>query len=403
VAYSPDGRTLASASYDHTVKLWDIANGRERRTLGEHTSAVYRVAYSPNGGILASSGADGTVKLWEAAAGRLLHSLHAQHGEQVEDVAFSPDGRLIASAGPAQTIRLWDVATGQDLLSLPGHAGRVRCVTFSPDRWNLASGSEDYTVKLWQAAPATPEEQARREAQGVLEFLFARSLTADQVRNCIRHDPTLDDEVRRRALALAEPYEQSLVAQQAEDRVFGRYGGGLFRPEVLASLRGDAALSESVRRSALDLAGHVPENPYGLNQASWSVVQRPDAGAAAYQRALRQAEQACRLVPQDGEFLATLGAAQYRVGNDREAVATLTLADQIMTRIDPSMMVERLAFLALAQHRLGNPEEARTALGRLRLIVNQPGRERYATAPAPLREIEALEQDVALPADPFAP
>jgi len=316
-------------------------------------------------------------------------------------VAFSPDGRLIASAGPA--LRLWDADTGQELLSLPGHAGVIRCVTFSPDGWTLASGSEDNTVKLWQTAPSTPEEKARREAQGVLEFLFARSLTADQVRARIRHDPTLDDEVRRRALALAEPYEQSLVAQQAEDRVFGRYGGGMFRPEVLASLRGDAALSESVRRCALDLAGHVPELPYGLNQASWSVVQRPDAGAAAYRRALRQAEHACRLVPQDGEFLATLGAAQYRVGNDREAVVTLTLADQLMTRIEPSKAVERLAFLALAQHRLGNPEEARTALGQLRLIMNQPGWVQYVAAPASIREIEALEQDLAFPTDPFAP
>jgi hypothetical protein len=228
-------------------------------------------------------------------------------------------------------------------------------------------------------------------------------LTAVQVRDRIRHDPTLDDEVRRLAMALAEPYEQSLVAHEAERAVFVRFANGTFQPEALASLRGDAALSEPVRRCALELAGHVPENPYALNEVSWSVVQRPDAGAAAYQRALQQAEQACRLVPQDGEFLTTLGAAQYRVGNGREAVATLTLADQIMSRIDPSRTVERLAFLALAQHRLGNLEEARTALGRLRLIVNQPGREQYATAPAPFREIEALEQDLAFPADPFAP
>jgi hypothetical protein len=84
-------------------------------------------------------------------------------------------------------------------------------------------------------------------------------------------------------------------------------------------------------------------------------------------------------------------------------VATLTLADQLMTRIDPSVTVERLAFLALAQHRLGKPEEVRTALGRLRLIVNQPGWGQYAAAPAPFREIEALEQDLAFPTDPFAP
>ena len=64
---------------------------------------------------------------------------------------------------------------------------------------------------------------------------------------------------------------------------------------------------------------------------------------------------------------------------------------------------ERLTFLALAQHRLGNPEEARTAVGRLHLIANQPGQQQYVRAPAPFRESEALEQDLAFPADPFAP
>ena len=300
MAYSPDGRTLASAGPDRNMKLWDAATGDVRHTLVGHEDSV---------------------GVW--------HSARTAAG--------------IASASIDQTIRLWDATTGQELLMLPGHAGGVRSVAFSPDGWTLASGGEDHTVKLWEAAPSTPEEQAPREARGVLEFLFAQSLTAVQARDRIRHDPTLDDEVRQRALALAEPYEQSLVAHEAERAVFARFGAGMFRPEVLASLRGDTALSESVRRCALDLAEHIPEDPAGLNTASWSVVQRPDADAAAYHRALRQAELACRLVPQDGEFLTTLGAAQYRVGNDAEAVATLTLADQILTPIGSTSTEECLA------------------------------------------------------------
>jgi WD40 repeat protein len=403
VAYSPDGQTLASASADHTVKLWDVASGRELRTLPGHIAVVIGVAYSPDGRTLTSAGSDNLVTLWEAATGRVLHTLHrGQNEEQVWGVAFSPDGRLIASAGTGQTIRLWDAATGQELLSLEGHSGTIRCVTFSPDGSTLASGGEDKTVKLWQAAPVTAEELTRREAEGVLEFLFARSLTSHQVRERIRHDPTLDDEVRRRALALAEPYGRGLVAQQAELAALTRYGAGMFRSEVLASLRGDSALDEPVRLRALDLAGRLPEFPYNLNAASWSVVSRPDAEAAAYRRALRQAEQACRLVPQDSAFLTTLGAAQYRVGNDSEAVATLMLADQIKTRIDGSLMVGRLAFLALAQHRLGNVAEARAALDRLRMVVTQP--QNVSQSGLALRhEIKALEQDLALPAAPFAP
>jgi WD40 repeat protein len=402
VAYNPDGRTLASASADRTIKLWDVASGGERQTLRGHVTAVPGVAFSPDGRTLASGGEDSTVKLWEADTGRVLHTLHhGQPEEQVWGVAFSPDGRLIASAGTSQTIRLWDAATGQELLSLQGHAGTVRCVTFSPDGSTLASGGEDNTVKLWQAAPVTPEELTRRDAEGVLEFLFARSLTSHQVRERIGHDPALDDEVRRRALALAEPYEQSLVAEQAERAVVARYGAGMFRPEVLASLGGDSALGEPVRRFALDLAGRLPEIPYSLNAASWSVVGRPDAEAAAYRRALRQAEQACRLIPQDCAFLTTLGAAQYRVGNDSAAVTTLMLADQITTQTDGSLMVARLAFLALAQHRRGKVAEARAALDRLRQVTSHPGWNVSEPGPAVLAEINALEQDLAFPADPF--
>jgi hypothetical protein len=402
VAYSPDGRTLASGSIDGTLKLWNVASGREPRTLSGHTSHIVSVAYSPDGRTLASASADHTVKLWDIATGHLLHTLLG-HEDSVFGVAFSPDGRRIASASRDQTIRLWDATTGQELLVLPERAGGVRSVTFSPDGRTLASGGENQTVKLWDAAPPTREEQAPREARELVEFLFAQSLTAVQARERIRHDPTLDDEVRQRALALAEPYEQSLAAHVAERAVFARSRAGMFRPEVLVSLRGDPALSKAVRRCALDLAGHLPEVPHYLDALSWSVVHRPDAEAAGYRRALRQAELACRLVPQDGEFLTTLGAAQYRAGNDAEAAATLTLADQILARIDSDRTEVCLALLALTQHRLGKPEETRTALGRLRGIVNQPGRLPPETALASFREIELLERDLAFPADPFAP
>jgi hypothetical protein len=279
----------------------------------------------------------------------------------------------------------------------------VYSLAFSPDGLTLACGSEDWRVKLWEAAPSTQEEQASREALGVVEFLFAQSLSADQVRDRIRNDPTLDAEVRHRALDLAGPHEQSLVIHEAERAVFSRLGAGMFRPEAVASLRDDPALSEPVRRRALDLAGHLPEVPQGHNAESWSVVSRPDAEAAAYRRALRQAELACRLVPEDGEFLTTLGAAQYRLGSDAEAVATLMLADEILTRFGMDLRVDRLALLALTQHRLGKVAEARAALDRLRQVVSQPGWNVSEHLLAFLAEIKALEQDLAFPADPFAP
>jgi hypothetical protein len=403
VAYGPDGRTLAYGAFDHTVRLCEIASGRELRSLSGHNSDVFDVAYSPDGRTLASAGADRAVKIWDAATGTELRVLLG-HDDWVWSLKFSPGGRRIASVSRDQTIRLWDVDTGQELLRFPGPSeSKIFSLAFSPNGLTLACGNGDRTVKLWEAAPSNSDVQASREALGVVEFLFAQSLSANQVRDRIRNDPTLDAEVRHRALALAESHEQNLVVHEAERAVFSRLGAGMFRPEAVASLRDDPALSESVRRRALDLAGHLPEVPYSLNEKSWSVVSRPDAEAAAYCRALRQAELACRLVPEDGEFLTTLGAAQYRLGRDAEAAATLMLADEILTRIGVDSGVERLALLALTQHRLGKVAEARAAMDRLRQVVTQPQWIVSEPGLALLHEIKALERDLAFPAAPFAP
>ena len=148
VAFSPDGRTLASASLDHTIKLWDVANGRELRTLEGHTDQVTSVAFSPDGKTLASGSNDTTIKLWDVAKGRELLTLNGGEWNRFSSVAFSPDGRMIASGGVG-AIRLWDVVTGQVLRSLEGHTGPVTSVAFSPDGKTLASGSNDATIKLW--------------------------------------------------------------------------------------------------------------------------------------------------------------------------------------------------------------------------------------------------------------
>jgi WD40 repeat protein len=107
VAFSPDGKTLASGSDDNTIKLWDVATGKEQATLKGHTAWVASVAFSPDGKTLASGG-DTTVRLWDME-GKELATLKG-HTKGVNSVAFSPDGKTLASGSQDKTIKLWDVS-----------------------------------------------------------------------------------------------------------------------------------------------------------------------------------------------------------------------------------------------------------------------------------------------------
>ena len=148
LAFSPDGRLLASGSEDHTVKLWEAPTGREAGTLRGHSDWVESIAFSPDGQLLASGSWDGTVRLWDVGTGREVQALREQTSA-VLAVAFSPDGRLLASASTDRTIMLWDVDTGREVRRLVGDRGWVLSVGFSPDGRSLASGSRDGTVRLW--------------------------------------------------------------------------------------------------------------------------------------------------------------------------------------------------------------------------------------------------------------
>jgi len=151
VAFSPDGKTLASASDDLTVKLWDIGTEKVLINFTGHSKAVLSVAFSPDGKTLASASDDQTVKLWDTSTGKELATIIGQSGP-IHSVAFSPNGKTLASASWDNTVKLWDASTAKELATLKGHSGPVLSVTFSPDGKTLASGSWDNTVKLWDAS-----------------------------------------------------------------------------------------------------------------------------------------------------------------------------------------------------------------------------------------------------------
>jgi WD40 repeat protein len=157
VAFSPDGHTLASASLDRTVRLWDISDLRHPHllsTLTGHTKEVWSVAFSPDGHTLASASLDRTVRLWDISDLRYPHPLGTVtgHSDAVRAVAFSPDGHTLASTSDDTTMRLWDVSDvhqPRPLSTLHGHTNAVWSVAFSPDGHTLASASDDTTARLW--------------------------------------------------------------------------------------------------------------------------------------------------------------------------------------------------------------------------------------------------------------
>jgi WD40 repeat protein len=148
VAYSPDGKLLATAGSDHLIYLWDVSSRQLIARLAGHTQQVWKVVFSPDGNRLASAGWDGTARIWDLKARLEIKTLNGHTGH-VCGLAFSPDGSKLATGGWDKQIKLWDVETGKELRSFNGHDNWVWSTTFSPDGKRLASTSEDRTVRLW--------------------------------------------------------------------------------------------------------------------------------------------------------------------------------------------------------------------------------------------------------------
>src|SRR5262249_2581599 len=150
VAFSPDGKLLASGGYDRLVKLWEVASGKELRTLKDHSDTVYSLAFSPDGKLLASGAADPPLHVYHGETGQLLYT-RGESTDWVYAVAWSPGGRHLAAGGVDKSIRVWEVSAegGKIVHSNFAHEGPITRLIYTADGKTLYSLGEDRVVKTW--------------------------------------------------------------------------------------------------------------------------------------------------------------------------------------------------------------------------------------------------------------
>jgi WD40 repeat protein len=240
VSFSPDGRRLATASFDRTVKVWDAGTGQVVLTLQGHTGPVSAVCFSPDSRRLASGVFEpkgrpyGELKVWDTATGQELLTLKG-HTDGVRAVCFGPDGRRLASASFDRTVRVWDASTGRVVLTLKGHTDDVSAVCFSPDGRRLASASQDRTVRVWDADTGGQVHALQGHTEGVRAVCFRtdgkRLVSASQ-------DGTVrvwDADTGRELLSLNMCFSPDPLPGQVPVQVGGGHTGGdmCFSPDGL--------------------------------------------------------------------------------------------------------------------------------------------------------------------------
>ncbi|MEG4382822.1 AAA-like domain-containing protein [Microcoleus sp. M2_C6] len=172
VVFSPDGKTLASGSEDNTIKLWNLESQKSIGTLTGHSNSVYSVAFSPDGKTLASASSDNTIKLWNLDESQKPIATLTEHRTPVNSVAFSPDGKTLASASD-NTITLWNLESQKPISTLTEHLTPVRSVAFSADGLTLASASNDNTIKLWNLESQKPIATLTEHSSSVYSVAFS--------------------------------------------------------------------------------------------------------------------------------------------------------------------------------------------------------------------------------------
>jgi WD40 repeat protein/serine/threonine protein kinase len=172
VAFSPDGRRVVTASYDHTARVWDASTGEAVTPPLAHGDSVLRAWFSPDGRRVVTASRDRTARVWDATSGMAV-SPALSHDSTVEDALFSPDGRWVVTASVDGTARLWDAVSGQPRTAPLKHASWLHSVAFSPDGRRVVTASEDQTAQVWDAATGQPTALPLRHGAAVMCAAFS--------------------------------------------------------------------------------------------------------------------------------------------------------------------------------------------------------------------------------------
>jgi DNA-binding beta-propeller fold protein YncE len=172
VAVTPDGKRVVSASDDNTLKIWDLASGRELRTLTGHTWGVTAVAVTPDGKRVVSASDDNTLKIWDLASGRELRTLTGHTG-CVGAMALTPDGKRVVSGSDDDRLKIWDLASGHELRTYAGHL-HPKAVAVTPDGQRAVS-AEGAELKVWELGSG----RGLRTLTGHTDWVLAVAITQD--------------------------------------------------------------------------------------------------------------------------------------------------------------------------------------------------------------------------------